>query len=468
MFKFLKIMLYLGGFCFGLLIPAAVILLLLLHSATFKQHLEARFSETFSREIRIHGPLQLTYLHGLQFTMHDLHMRIQDTDIAAAGMISVGIDLWPLLQGEIRLNKLEVQDPLVNVVHYADGSFNFVRPYPHVTLKLARITITNANIHFADTLAAGEYSATACNFELLAPTPVDRAALNNFAMLDIAANLDCKELHKNDFTLANVKLALTGNNGKFRFAPVTMQLFGANATATVLADLGGTAPHYELEYALPQFPVGDFIARLAPQHSATGTMDFSAHLFAQGESLPQLKQTLAGQLSLQGKDLTINGSNLDEQFARYETSQHFNLVDAGAFLLAGPLGLVATKGFDFANIFLASGASSAIPAVISQWTIKDGIAQADDVAMTTRENLLALKGELDFPNGQFKDMTIALLDKQGCVRVAQAVGGSFQHPDMPKPAFLKSLAGPMLALLHKLAADEDCKVFYSGSLAVPQ
>ncbi len=299
-------------------------------------------------------------------------------------------------------------------------------------------------------------------------TPVDGAALNNIAVLDIAANLGCAELRKNDFTLTNVKLALAGNNQKFRIAPVTMQLFGAQAAGTVLADLSGATPYYEVNYSLPQFMVGDFFTLLSPRHIAAGTMDFSAHLTAHGQTLPELEQTLAGQISLQGKNLILYDSNLDEQFAKYETSQNFNLVDAGAVLFAGPLGLLVTKGFDFANIAVTSGSSSEIPAAISQWNIANGVAEAMDVAMRTNQNLLAVKGALDFPNGRFKNLSFALLDNSGCIKVEQAVKGAFQHPEIAKPDMFRVLTGAVRTLLQKLKPDEACAVFYAGSLAAHQ
>jgi AsmA protein len=193
-------------------------------------------------------------------------------------------------------------------------------------------------------------------------------------------------------------------------------------------------------------------------------MDFSTNLTLQGKTLAEAKQTMTGTILLSGENLAINGTDLDEQFARFESSQNFNLVDAGAFLFAGPLGLVVTKGYNFANIFLDAGTSSEIRAVISDWTVEAGVAQAKDVAMTTNENRIALKGGLDFYNKQFNDVTIALLDDAGCAIVKQEIHGSFQAPEIARPSVLRSLAGPIITLLQKLVPADDCEVFYSGSL----
>lgn len=41
---------------------------------------------------------------------------------------------------------------------------------------------------------------------------------------------------------------------------------------------------------------------------------------------------------------------------------------------------------------------------------------AQDVAMATKQNRVALKGGLDFVNERFDNVTIALIDARGCVK----------------------------------------------------
>src|ERR1700739_4780595 len=122
--------------------------------------------------------------------------------------------------------------------------------------------------------------------------------------------------------------------------------------------------------------------------------------------------------------------------ARASTSSMYVL------FFAGPLGLAVTKGYHFASIFQNSGSSSQIRTLVSKWQIEHGVAQAKDVAMATKENRIALQGGLDFVNGRFKDVTVALLDAQGCPRVQQKIRGSFSKPEVEKLSILTSLAGP--------------------------
>ncbi len=183
-----------------------------------------------------------------------------------------------------------------------------------------------------------------------------------------------------------------------------------------------------------------------------------------------MKQTAEGQISLKGENLTLTSIDLDGVFSRFESSQNFNLVDVGAVFFAGPLGLAVTKGYNFARIFQGSGGRSDIRMLVSEWQIQDGMAKASDVAMATNENRVALQGELDFVNNQFDDVTIALIDINGCAMVQQRIRGSFQEPVVEQPHFLKTLAGPAIELFEtarSLFPGGECEAFYSGSVAAP-
>jgi hypothetical protein len=121
-------------------------------------------------------------------------------------------------------------------------------------------------------------------------------------------------------------------------------------------------------------------------------------------------RSAGGEASPHAHNLTLKIGDIDKQLSRYESSQSFNLVDMCAFFLAGPLGLAVTKRYNFASIFQRSGGSSQIRTLVSKWNIEHGVARAKDVAMATKENRIALKGRLDFVNGRFKEVTVAVID----------------------------------------------------------
>jgi AsmA protein len=212
--------------------------------------------------------------------------------------------------------------------------------------------------------------------------------------------------------------------------------------------------------------VDDLFQSLVPGKVGEGVLDFTADLSMRGRSAIELTRTAQGEASLRGKNLEIAIGNLDEKLSHYESSQNFNLVDVGAFFIVGPLGTVATKGYNFASIFQGAAGKTEIRVLVSHWKVVNGVAQAQDVAMATKENRVAMKGALDFVNRDFNDVTVAILDHRGCARVEQKVRGSFSKPEVAKPNVFASMTGPITSLIRKATKlmGAKCEVFYDGAV----
>jgi AsmA protein len=97
-------------------------------------------------------------------------------------------------------------------------------------------------------------------------------------------------------------------------------------------------------------------------------MDFSLNIVTKGKSLDEMKRKSNGTASLKGEHLLLYGVALDSLLAKIEEGQSLSLVDAGAFFLAGPLGTVLTKGYDFASIYIETrGGQETIEKLVSKW-----------------------------------------------------------------------------------------------------
>jgi AsmA protein len=273
-----------------------------------------------------------------------------------------------------------------------------------------------------------------------------------------------------NLTAADVKASVTGTNGILKFQPVTLRILGGRGSGNVTADFTAAEPVYRLHSSIAKLQIADFSKTMKPAKTAEGALEFSANLTLRGTPKSGVMRTATGEASLHGNDLMLEIGDLDEEFSRYESTQNFNLVDAGAFLLAGPLGIAATKGYDYARVLKSSEGHTSIRTLISQWKVEHGIAVAQDVALATAENRIAMKGGLDLVNDAYDDVTLALIDREGCVRVEQKIHGSFHKPDVEKPNAVTAIAGPTRKLLNKgrSVLGAKCTVFYSGAVQPPK
>lgn len=450
-----------------------------------KARLEAAVSRTLNMKISIAGPMGITFSPGLLITLADVQVRNRGIDVVSAKQAKLGIEILPLLTGDVRITSLALSHARISVERDREGRVNFgpQSPAPSATqpasraeqgtwpaLDWPRVSLSDATLVYADKRMAHPIEAADCRVDMQGLRLPGGSHSTLMKDVSFTAEVACGELRNGAGKLSDLKFAADAKGGVLQLKPVTMRAFDAKGAGHLQADFSGAVPHYQLEASFAQVPIQEFFKALGLKQTAAGQVDFSAALSLQGKTEKELRQTLVGKVSLRGKNLTLNGSDLDQAFARFEASQSFSLVDAGAFFIVGPLGLALTKGYDFANIYQGAGGSSHIQSLVSDWKVERGVAHAQDVAMATKANRIALQGGLDFVNERFDDVTMALVDAKGCAKVQQKVLGSFQKPVVEKPNLLVSLAGPALGLLKKggeLLLGKECEVFYAGSVAMP-
>jgi len=475
MSKPLKNISFAVGVLIGLLVLVAIALRLFFDINAYKPQIEAAASRTLGMEVSVGGRLGIGFFPGLLVTLEDMHIRNRGTDVATAKKVRLGIAFLPLLQNEVRIEQVALEHTRVSIEKGRDGKFNFEKSEAArgtlPALNLAKVSLSDGTLRYLDKPSGAGFEAGDCRLDVSRFQLSAREGPGILKHLSLAAELACGQVRTKDYAASDLKFSVAGKGGIFDLKPLTMRVFGVQGSGSIHTDFAGTAPLYQVRYSLSQFHIEEILKTVSPQKVAEGLLDFSVNLSLRGKTVNELRQTARGQISLRGKNLILNGHDLDQEFARFESSQNFNLVDVGAYLFTGPLGLVVTKGYDFARIFQGRGGHSEIRTLVSNWKVDHGVARAQDVAMATNENRVALQGALDLVNKRFAGVTLALIDAKGCAKVQQKIRGTFQKPVVEKPSTLKSLAGPVLQLfkqVERLVSGGACEVFYAGSVAPPK
>jgi AsmA protein len=284
-------------------------------------------------------------------------------------------------------------------------------------------------------------------------------------------NMDCKEVRKRDLKIYNVKSPIKAEKGVIYLTPLTMDIFGAKAEGNATADKSEVDAVYKINLKVLKLDFEKLQESFGTKKVIGGKGDLYASLTMKEKGNRSLMSGMDGTFSLRGDNLVMYTMDLDKVLSSYETSQKFNLVDLGAFFIAGPLSTVAIKGYRYGDVYNQTrGGQGAITQFISHWKIKDGVADATDCALATHHNRVALKGKLDLVSERYDNVIVALLDNKGCAKFKQSISGSFGSPQIGAVSAVESLAGPIFNLYRKakrFVQGGKCEVFYNGAVQQP-
>src|SRR3990172_2875051 len=400
-------------------------------------------SNRFLQDISFSGNFQCNALKTKGFEVKNIKLDMKGKngifDISPIAMDSFG----KAERGSIRVD-ITGEKPLFRA-QYTASKFYFERFWEAVSKK---------QIAKGDTTTPGKKSGNETeltNVDLtIASLSFGKGGKDLFNNIFFSGDFQCKSLKTKDFEVKNIKLDMKGKNGIFDISPITMNFFGGTEKGDIKADLRGDSPFLKIQFAATKFNFEKFVEAFSRKKIMEGQMDFSLNIMTKRKSLEEMKKSMNGEASLRGENLLLYGMDLDSLLSNIEESQNFSLVDVGAFFLAGPLGTVLTKGYDFAGVYQETrGGQGIVKKLVSEWRIKNGIAEAEDVALSTKINRIAMKGGLDFVNSQFDDVTVAALDENGCAKFSQKIHGPFRNPQIDKISTLKTIVGPAVKLFEK-------------------
>lgn len=289
--------------------------------------------------------------------------------------------------------------------------------------------------------------------------------------ISFTGNMDCREVRKKDLKIDNVRSPVKVEKGVIYLTPLTMEIVGAKGEGDVTADKSEADAVYKINLKVSKLDFAKLQESFGTKKLIGGKGDISASLTMKEKGSRNLLSGMDGTFSLRGDNLIIYTMDLDKVLSSYETSQEFNLVDLGAFFIAGPLSTVALKGYRYGDVYYQTrGGPGVITQIISHWKIKGGVAEATDCALTTHHNRVALKGKLNLVSERYDNVIVALLDDKGCAKFTQGISGPFGSPHVGAVSAVESLAGPIFNLYRKakrFVQGGKCEVFYNGSVRQP-
>ena len=177
-------------------------------------------------------------------------------------------------------------------------------------------------------------------------------------------------------------------------------------------------------------------------------------------------KNLNGRVYLKGTNLTLKKVDFDRALDEFKKMGAYGFSDFAALVTLGPLGAMVTNGYDQLDALekmMAAEGDGTIQKIVSDWSVIKGIALAGDVAFSTKRHRVAIAGKLDFPGRRFDNVTVAVVDSNGCSVNKETLEGPFKSPEVKDTGVIqRTVIRPLKRMLKS-----DCVPFYEGSVSHP-
>tara|TARA_R110002096_G_scaffold29497_2_gene88705 strand:- start:10916 stop:12937 length:2022 start_codon:yes stop_codon:yes gene_type:complete len=197
-------------------------------------------------------------------------------------------------------------------------------------IKLADLAIKLDASSFTGSLTVPRTAAGYYQFELvgdsidlnryMAPAAEGEAAAGEAAPVEIPTDLIAPLKARGKFKLAkatlgnivfeNVEVGVNSNGGKLRIHPVSSDLFGGAYNGDVRIDVAGNVPSLSLNEKIEGVDLAKLAKAMFDQDNVTGTVAGSFVLAGAGSDMTAIQRDLDGNMSLQLKDGTYEGTDI--------------------------------------------------------------------------------------------------------------------------------------------------------------
>lgn len=436
-------------------------------AGTLKPRAEMTLSKVLQMEAKINN-MGFSFC-PVCFTANGVEIRNSGIHVASIDRIKLHVKVVSLLKKEFRLVSLELVKPNIYITRLKSGKLN-IEParkkgtggdefhVEQLIIKNGEITYPRAGIDIKG------INASLNGFRKINSTKLARS-------FEFKGQVKSKSIRKGPVILSGISANVEAKGGKFVVSPVTFNAMQGKGKAYMKADLSGIMPVMELSMNLFKLSVDKCLGFFSDKDMLHGDLDIFARLKLRGR-LDYLRKNINGRISMRGTGLSFHLVNLDKFISRFNKTQKFNALDLGAFLILGPVGPAVTRGVEFSNLMKkAPAGKTEVKALVSDWEIRSGMAEAKDVAIATDRNRIALKGSIDLDRERFNDVKVAVVDEKGRAVVSRSLDGPFNNPAIKgKTKFLDALMGPAVKLLRGTAEflfGSKRNPFYSGSVAAP-
>jgi hypothetical protein len=463
---------------------AVVALVLFVDIGRYRPRLETEASRILGMDVKIHGEMKIEYFPPFGFSLADIHVARRGATVVRVERMRVGLKIIPLLWGRVRLREVDLIRPQLSLLRTATGPFDFeryiTRPFrtarealPGNPDSLDRFSVSGGIVSYASKDASIRAEVDGLDLAIRDITLREPPGEDLFRAVSFLGNAKAARTAVGTWEASALAWEMTGKDGNYEIGPITLQAFGGTGEGNVWINLSVLTPLVHIQFSQTGSDIGQlFTAAGGKRWLLAGKADLSFNLFMKGKDPDALVGTMTGDLSWKGNDLQVPDFDPDAHLSGIRKGDSAPLARMGALLLPGPLFAAAAEGLLGPDTKgEKEGEEGLVRTLASYWTVKDGMFEAEDVALTTKRHRVALTGRIDLPGGQFDNIAVALVDDSGCARAGQTIQGTFRLPKLAETTPAKGKEPPgetPMGEAMEAAPSGECKVFYAGSVPSPK
>jgi AsmA protein len=430
------------GIVVGLLVSALICISLFFNANPYKPKIQAAVAQSTGMDLQIHGDLRFRLFPSARIVLHNVHLGNHGSQLMAAKTIEATPKLFSsLIHQEIRIDKVVLNEPVIHIetttsskgqAGQKPGKANSAGEIHSIQINQGELSYLNKSTqkrikargldaHFSD-MDWGVQDASKSSMQTMIQS------------LSFKGAIAVRSLQISGIQATDLKSKIRADHGILKFDSTHVNVFNGTLQGTAQGDFQNKVPRWNLDQTLSQIDIKQVSDTL--KDKASGLLDGSIKLSAKGSNSHSVMRSLNGTVSIQGQNLKLS-TPIASKFV--------------AILISGPGADIGSSGLGL----------SEIQKLVMNWSIKDGVAQAKDVALSTPKSTVAARGSIDLRDRKFQNFFIAAVDKAGCSKRQMEIAGDLNSPRPAPHSIGKELAG----ILGGIRPSSDCDHFYTGSLA---
>jgi len=481
----------------GAIIVGLLITIAMLDLNQYKPKLQKVVKESLGYDLKIDGDIKVSF-SPVGLSIKNVKLAVpQKEEFVKFDKFGVAVELMPLLSQEFKVKYVVLSNLDLNIKKDKKGKFNYeiklpkkknVSKTPKKEIKtkekktelplvnVDEVRLENANITFVD--EAVKSKAVVKNVDVIISDISLDSTKEKLKALALKAKVNIKKVAYNKFTVHDISLDFTLKDAIANLVSMKYIVFGSNASANAKVDMSKKVAKVKFEELIPNLKLENFSKEFLENDLLKGVVSSKLKINFKGLDELSAKKSLNGYIILDGKEVGIQGYNIDKIVKSYNDLKSADMKKIGASFLSSALESSA-KGKDPLSSF--KGGTTALKHLHVKIDFKNAVANLSDVALSSMKNRIAIKGSINLVDESLKGVKVAILDKKGCAKYSQGISGTISNP---KAASLKSgevtveqveeVVGMINSLFGKpkkkaptKESNKNCKPFYSGVVKHP-